>query len=466
MDLENQSNVANLKIVDQTPTKKLSQSQTPRTAVKKEFSTPKASAENRPKTAQTCSKLNLSASRAPFSPLSSTTSTCGNNAREAARVAKLQSTQERIQKVAVLKERWAQEKQSKTLTYKERRDLELKKLQQENETNAELRRKNLDKKKEFEEKEKEKEAELLKSSLETRKQLALDMEAKAKAKRRISVFVNNSIRQKALKKQAQLEQEKKQQEIEELQNRRLNTLSLREHKKLEEDKRRESLLNKTLKAQEEKKVQEELENARKEEEQRLLDTRHANWLDDQAYQQKVENLRRQSILNRLESWRQEKATEEQLENEKKNYEADLMKSRHEDHKNMKAYAEKLANDRRQSISVRLNKWREEKNLEMNMEEEKKIADEYERELQQQALEDVQQYQESMKESRRQSLAYRLDKARKDKDFESGQQALEQMVMEEEKRIQDLDRQDVQNYRQKIVDARRQSLIYRNQTEVK
>ena len=53
----------------------------------------------------------------------------------------------------------------------------------------------------------------------------------------------------------------------------------------------------------------------------------------------------------------------------------------------------------------------------------------------------------------------------DKDYNRGLMALKSAVAEEEKRIDEEDRSDVANYRKGIVNARRQSLIYRNQYEV-
>lgn len=53
----------------------------------------------------------------------------------------------------------------------------------------------------------------------------------------------------------------------------------------------------------------------------------------------------------------------------------------------------------------------------------------------------------------------------DKDYNRGLLALQSAVDEEEKRIEDEDRDDVNNYRKGVVNARRQSLIYRNQFEV-
>ena len=113
----------------------------------------------------------------------------------------------------------------------------------------------------------------------------------------------------------------------------------------------------------------------------------------------------------------------------------------------------------------MDKWREEKqvrNVQITHEEE--IA-EIERELQIQAAEDRKEFEEKQYRSRRESLSYRLDKARKDKNFEEGQLAVQQAMEEEERRLAKLDHDDVVNYKQELIAARRQSMEYRNQTEV-
>ena len=66
---------------------------------------------------------------------------------------------------------------------------------------------------------------------------------------------------------------------------------------------------------------------------------------------------------------------------------------------------------------------------------------------------------------RESLAFRLEKARKDRTFEAGQHALSQIIEEEERKLQEYDRQDVKNYRARLLEDRRRSMQYRNEIEV-
>jgi hypothetical protein len=59
----------------------------------------------------------------------------------------------------------------------------------------------------------------------------------------------------------------------------------------------------------------------------------------------------------------------------------------------------------------------------------------------------------------------LDKARKDKTYEEGLEAVSSALEAEERRIAQLDREDVNNYKTQIIETRRQSLQYRYQTQV-
>jgi hypothetical protein len=335
-----------------------------------------------------------------------------SDAREAAKLAKLKNTQITMFKVNVLKEKWAKEKQQKLNTYKEKREQEFKKLQEDTYQAQETRRKQLEKVKDLEEKKRENEKADLILKHEANVQLKEDLIKEKLAKRRISIFLNTSIRKKQNEKMKEIEEKKKEEEIVNLEMKRLDTLKIREKKTIDEIKRRESLHNRIesdrIAKEKEKEVMETLYYSKDRE---LLEIRYENWKDEQSYQ------------------------------------------------------EKMKEEEKNEIAFELNQWKLVKQYEENDEKAKKLQEKINLELTQQANEDIKEYQEKVKEHRRQSLAYRLNKARKDKDYEKGQKALQQLVLEEETRIANFDRQDVKNYRQKIQDARRQSLVYRAQTEV-
>jgi hypothetical protein len=137
----------------------------------------------------------------------------------------------------------------------------------------------------------------------------------------------------------------------------------------------------------------------------------------------------------------------------------------QDWKDIQSYKENQAKHDRESLAGRLQKWKEETELEAKQRRQQEEVDQINRELAFQEYEDMRAYERQMRENRRQSLAYRLDKAKKDKDFEKGQQALQQACYEEEVRLRHYERLDVQKYQEELRQARRQSLQYRNAVAV-
>ena len=115
----------------------------------------------------TSSALKTVFMRTPLTP----SSQASTNAREAAKLAKEQSTAERIQNVAVLKDKWKREREIKVNLFKKKRNEELKRQEMFLTKAAEQRRIVLDRQREHEEKKKQIEKELLASSLEARAQV-------------------------------------------------------------------------------------------------------------------------------------------------------------------------------------------------------------------------------------------------------------------------------------------------------
>jgi hypothetical protein len=131
------------------------------------------------------------------------------------------------------------------------------------------------------------------------------------------------------------------------------------------------------------------------------------------------------------------------------------------------YKKSIAERDRTSLAGRLDEWRKQRAVESDSEErlQQQEADLYERELKIQAVQDAKNLEDLQKKSKRDSLAYRLDKARKDKTYEEGLEAVSSALEAEERRIAQLDREDVNNYKTQIIETRRQSLQYRYQTQV-
>jgi hypothetical protein len=163
-------------------------------------------------------------------------------------------------------------------------------------------------------------------------------------------------------------------------------------------------------------------------------------------------------------FREQREIENKLKMEKELENINLLKTKELNWKDEQLYKQSLKEEELNEIKFKLNQWKLAKDAEKQMETQKSLQSSYEFELTKQATNDIKAYKEKCKEDRRMSLQYRLDKARKDKDFEKGLKAAQEILDEEEKRIADLDRQDVANYKQKVQEARRQSLEYRAQTE--
>ena len=467
-----------------TPGKKTVSATKPQTALKMKPQTPKSTFNSttgslRSTTSFSCSKvgsLNRSIchsiddliSKCPGSPGAdsiATTSTT-HDAREAAKLAKQQNTNLRILKVQLLKEKWAKEKENKLLTYKEKREMEKKKLQEDHYSAAEQRRRQLEKQRELEEKQKEEEKISLQLKHEANIQLKKDLAKEKQAKRRISMFLNGKLRQKRVEKEKELEEKKKAEEVDLLMTKRLDFLTIREMKKLHEEERRQSMLHHLEVAKMNKEKEKELLEQKEAEKQALLETRYLNWQDEQALKQKQKEEELVELEKQNEIYRLQKENISKLNMLSELEEISLLEIREMNWKDEQNYKKKEQEKEHNETLLRLQQWKQEKQVEKKLSEEEKVKKEFEFELNHAAYLDVQEYKEKAKEQRRQSLSYRLDKARKDRDYEEGQKALKEIVQEEERRIAELDRQDVTNYRQKIMDARRQSLEYRNQTEVR
>jgi len=203
---------------------------TPTTKSIRPFSTP-----GRPMTA-----TKMESSKTPFTP-----SEGSITSREAARLAKEMSTCERIQRVAIQKDKWAKERAQKFLKHKIKREEELKRQQEILVLAAEQRRMVLEKQREMDEKKKQIERELLVSSLDARAQLAKDLEQQRKERRRQSIALNNEIMTRALDRQRELSNQKKREEDSLLESRKEDFEDIREAKKKEADRRRESMVSKT-----------------------------------------------------------------------------------------------------------------------------------------------------------------------------------------------------------------------------
>lgn len=119
-----------------------------------------------------------------------------------------------------------------------------------------------------------------------------------------------------------------------------------------------------------------------------------------------------------------------------------------------------------TLAGRWLKYRQDRSIEDQLRLQEEEMMEYEIEIKRQTYEDVAKYVQNQKNMKRVSLAYRLEKAKKDRDFDKGKQDLNKWLDIEEQRLRQQDRLDVEEYYKKIENARRVSLEYRNQLEVR
>ncbi len=392
---------------------------------------------------------------------SSTTDTM--DAREAARIAKIQSTQRTLLKVNLLKEKWAKEKQQKLAQHQERRQQEMKKLHEDNANHAELRRKQIEKQREIDESKKEKEKMDIFVRHESNIQMKKDVEQEKQARRRISIFLNTQIRKKQQQVEKDLQDKKKQEEIEDLTLKRLDALTVREKKTVEQMKRRESLHNRLEKDKIAKEKEKEVfHNLYYKRDQDILEIRYDNWKDEKVNKELQQLQEKEDMRKQYEIFVQQKQQEKKQLTMKELEKVNLLKTRELNYKDEQIYKQSLQEQEHNEVLWKLNHWKLTKQYEEELNKQKSLQEQISKELELKAYQDMKDYQTKLKEQRRQSLSYRLQKARKDKDYELGQKSLQQMVQEEEKRIQELDRSDVKNYQQHLQDLRRQSLEYRSQ----
>ena len=386
--------------------------------------------------------------------------------RDGVKNSKHQASVELNQKVQLRKENWARDKELKARQNKLCREAKEKKVQELCDAAAEARKNSAEKKKRMLDRQKKEEQDMLAASLLERAQLAADLDKEAKARRRISIFLNKKMKESAKVKEREMQEVEKKREADLLSSRRINFLAVREAKKAEEMRKRESLVSRGVKASFDRKVDEVIAQNEKVLERDLIDFRLENRIDECNQKYIEKNRHRQSLENRLDVWRMQRSLEQEEQYKDQQNRQEESRVRQEDWQDIQRYKETQTRKERESLAGRLQKWKEEKEITQRIHTQEQEAEQIERELAQQELDDLQAYQEVLKRKRKQSLAYRLDKARKDQDFEKGQLALQQAYQEEELKMKTIDREDVKKFREQLQAARRQSLQYRTQLAVR
>ncbi|CAE7702998.1 unnamed protein product, partial [Symbiodinium microadriaticum] len=299
-------------------------------------------------------------------------------------------------------------------------------------------------------------------SLEAQVQLKSDLERERKERRRQSVALNKRILQEAKQKEEEMLRKKKEEEQSLLLAHREDFLALREREMEEEEERRRSLALRLEEQKKQKETEEELKKAQKDEEADLLATRKEMWEDKVQFAEEQRMRRRESLAGRLDQWREAKKREEEVLKQQKDEEIAELKEKRQVWMDFNDLKRECSERDRQSILWRLDKWRDERDLEEEEKRKQQEIENTERELMIAEWEDVMQFKEEQECLRRQSLAFRLDAAARERDFMQGQEANWQAVQKIENSWHQSDREAVMSYQAALEEERRQSLAFRLQ----
>lgn len=356
-----------------------------------------------------------------------------------------------------LKEKWAKEKEEKLEQFQKRKQEERLIQQRIDKLVTSQRKRDLQKKREVEKAKKMKEKESLQLSLEAHRQMKEDLARQARERRRRSVLINKEILFRAKDREAKLKQQQKEEEESLLTSRRIDFLAVRDQKVVEAELRRQSMAMRVEESIRQSEVEKDLKRQEHEKEVNLLETRREGWLDEKEFQEMQRARKRESLAGRLETWREHR----QLESQQKEEEKDSMLHEFEVKKlcwldEQEEKTEKAKRDRL-SLQWRREKYHEEKDLEEEMKRRREEELEVERQLLQQEYEDVLMYQAEQEALRRQSLAYRLDAAARDRDYMAGQDANKHAVVAHEMQLRRQDFLDLKAFREGFESERRKSL---------
>lgn len=381
-------------------------------------------------------------------------------AREAAKISKIKNTEEKRRKTLALKEKWAKEKEEKLEFFQKRKQEERQTQQKIEELIALQRKRDLKKKREIEKQEKLKEKESLQLSLTAHRQMKDDLARQERERRRRSVMINKEILMRAKDKEEKLKKQQKEEEESLLTSRRIDYLAVRDQKMVEAELRRQSMAMRVEESIRQSEMEKELKRQEQEQELDLLASRHEAWLDEKEYQASQRERMRESLAGRLETWRTHRQLEEMQkidEKESLQHEFEIKKLCWMDEKEEKE--ERKRRDRL-SLQWRREKYHEEKDLEEEMKRRRDEEIEIERQLLQQEYEDILMYQAEQEALRRQSLAYRLDTAARDRDYMAGQDANRHAVIAHEMELRRQDFLDIKAFREGLELERRKSLAIR------
>ena len=204
-------------------------------------------------------------------------------AREAARLAKLQSTAERVERVAAQKEKWAKEKAAKLKNFHDKRKQDIHRTQMVSKVISESRQRNLQKRRQDMQTAKQARIDMLASKNETNRLLAEELERKAKARRRQSIMLNDEIKTRAVANAQRIAQEQLMLAQSDHELRRLGDLDMKAARQKDEENRRQSMSMRGEKSRKDSKTAIQLASYAAAAEASLLEYRRDAWLSDREH---------------------------------------------------------------------------------------------------------------------------------------------------------------------------------------
>ena len=308
------------------------------------------------------------------------------------------------------------------------------------------------------------EREVIRRQLEASNEAARDsrqvLEEQRKARRRQSIALNNEILQRFRARDEQEKHEQQRAKMEDLALKELDRHAIQESNAKELRARRQSILGRAAIARMHKSMTMDASAQKHAEMQTIFDTRRTAWLNEQAAIQREENLARESLAGRLANHR---AQREQSGLERENTHVsrveELQRKASEAQDVKKALDAEKKRDR-QSLSARLDKWRRDKEQQKLTDAQRIHAEAITRELEAQARNDVDQYRLEQRKQRRESLAMRVNAAKQDRDWERGQVQMLAIALEEERAAAEEDRRHLHHAKNAERDAARESLLHR------
>jgi hypothetical protein len=183
--------------------------------------------------------------------------------------------------------------------------------------------------------------------------------------------------------------------------------------------------------------------------------------DVEEYQRQLERRRRESFASRNEVGRNQREAQELLQVETQQLEHQSYELKRLAESDVDNYRDKMAEERRNSFAFRNSEASKQRTEISNIKLDEQQSEHESYELKRLAESDVDNYRDKMAEERRNSFAFRNREASKQRTEISNMQSEEQQAEHESYELKNLGEKDVENYRLEMDKQRRESLAGRN-----